>query len=95
MISAPSSCSWDALMEWGSKLKRKSLRNTVAKLSWQASVYHIWRERNSRIHSQKSGSPDSVCDLIFQDLRLKIISFPNSTAIDPHTAQVLGLPSST
>lgn len=51
--------SWDSLIDWGSKLKRRSLKNTIYKIVWQSHVYNIWLERNSWIHSHTFKDPDS------------------------------------
>ncbi len=42
---------WEALVSWGIKsLKGNSLRVSICKLAWWATVYHLWLHRSSRIH---------------------------------------------
>ncbi|GKV40251.1 hypothetical protein SLEP1_g47919 [Rubroshorea leprosula] len=39
------------LVQWmKKKTKRKALYNSLIKLAWNATTYHIWFERNTRIH---------------------------------------------
>lgn len=85
--------SWDLLISWGGKLKRKSLKYTICKLDWQASVYHLWLEKNSRIHSQVPKDSDTIYGMILQVLKFKLLSLPSSTiqSIDPGIASSLGI----
>lgn len=82
---------WDSLVHWGSLLKRKSLSNLISKLVWQASLYYIWLERNSRICSQLLCSPNAISGKVTQDIKLKLMSLPTSAvqAIDPIIASEL------
>lgn len=44
---------WRQLLEWGvHALKRNTVRNLTAKLAFHACVYHIWKEKNARVHNQ-------------------------------------------
>lgn len=90
-IKAPTNCSWDILVQWGSGLKRKSLSNLIEKLSWQASIYNIWRERNQKVHSNVACSPASVCEMIFQDLKFRILGLPDPASVDKDILNALGI----
>lgn len=69
------------------------MRNLIYNLAWQASVYHIWLERNLRVHSQAFLSSISVGNRIIKDIRLKILSLSPAAiqTIDPPVASSLGL----
>lgn len=92
-LQLPLTYSWDMLIQWGSLLKRKSLRNLISKLTWQACIYHIWLERNARIHVNNSSSFEALCEKIRLDIRFKLMSLPPDAvhSIDPAPASSLGL----
>lgn len=46
----------------------------LRKLSFNACLYHIWGERNRRIFTQKSLSPEMLFQLICDDVRIKLSS---------------------
>ncbi|GKV09536.1 hypothetical protein SLEP1_g21022 [Rubroshorea leprosula] len=51
MSEIPYLDSWQQLVLWmGKRIRRKSLYQTLIKLMWNAAVYHVWMERNRRIH---------------------------------------------
>lgn len=84
---------WDQHIQWGIGLKRRNLNNTVSKLAWQSSIYHLWQERNRRIHRSQANTPHGVTDAIIQSLKMRILSFPSIQSLDPCTVQALGLSS--
>lgn len=84
--------SWEIVVAWGIKLKRKSLRNTLYKLCWQYSVYNLWLDRNARIRTLVSKDHDDITQLILQDVRLRALRLPflASQFMDSSLAAVLG-----
>ena len=46
-------------------------------IAWGASIYHLWRQRNARVHENQFISIDSIFYLICNDVRLRITSFQN------------------
>lgn len=73
------STSWDALPNWGSSMEKGSLKYSNFKMASQASVYSIWIERNSRIHSQMATSPSSLSTQILYIIKLRLMSLPTAS----------------
>ena len=55
----------------------KDLRSTIRKLCLAVSVYHIWRERNIRLHDHISRLPNAVLHLIQDTIRCRLLSIRN------------------
>lgn len=73
---------WKAVIEWGiSALKRNTAKKLVVKLMFQASIYHIWSERNTRFHSQILRYADAVLQIVLHDVWLKIQRIPRVLAL--------------
>ncbi|CAF2067891.1 unnamed protein product [Brassica napus] len=60
--------------------KQKSQRSTriITLLAWQSTLYWIWNERNSRLHSNTFRSVETVFSIIDHQLRNKLQSFRES-----------------
>ncbi|GJX24645.1 reverse transcriptase zinc-binding domain-containing protein [Tanacetum coccineum] len=54
--------------------KRRSPKSVIAKLVLAATTYYIWQERNWRMFKGKKRSVQQVCDCIFMNVRLKLLS---------------------
>ena len=63
--------------------------NLILRLSFQASVYMIWKERNSRIHSQISRPPASLIAEIQRLIRAKLDSLSRAQRNLPSTISFL------
>ena len=48
--------------------------NVIRKLCFAATVYHIWRERNSIIFSDCRSNDETLVSLICEDVRAKLMS---------------------
>ncbi|GKV18822.1 hypothetical protein SLEP1_g29154 [Rubroshorea leprosula] len=86
--------SWQSLMHWlGKRIRRKSLYHTLIKLTWNASVYHVWMERNRRFHQQVFKSESALIHDIQIDVRSKILGFvqPKSLLLPTTIARNWGL----
>ena len=42
-----------------------------------ATIYHLWRQRNARVHDNLFITDDSIFSLICNDVKLRITSFQN------------------
>nr|VDD32735.1 unnamed protein product [Brassica oleracea] len=60
------------VLNWLKALTRDSNVNLILKLTFQASFYMIWKERNSRLHFQSSLPAASLFTEIQQLLRAKM-----------------------
>ncbi|XP_013623830.1 PREDICTED: uncharacterized protein LOC106329722 [Brassica oleracea var. oleracea] len=73
-------CSLAATPDWTSTLIRmqtlpiKSLTSQLSLWCWQATIYSIWTERNSRLHRNTFRSQDSLIKQIDLQIRNKISS---------------------
>lgn len=64
---------WNMEFDWAvQNLQEKSLKSTILRLAWCASIYYIWRERNNRIHSNVFKSPDFVAGKVAADVTVKL-----------------------
>ena len=68
---------WDNEFLWVIGCKGKSLCSITKRIAWSASIYHVWRQRNARIHQNQFNSVDSIFYLICNYVRLRISSFHN------------------
>ncbi|GLT48179.1 hypothetical protein SLA2020_218200 [Shorea laevis] len=76
MLEIPSTFSWQFALSWlCHKAKRKSLCSSLIRLAWCAAIYHIWIERNTRIHKRTFKSEFAIVSKIQIDVRDKVLSF--------------------
>lgn len=57
------------------KLKGHFFSFIVLKLAWNAHNYHIWKERNLRLHQQTPHSTEAVLRVLVEDVRLRLLGF--------------------
>ena len=70
-FSTPNS-QWGNLVIWlSSNWKGKSLLVKSWKLCLAISIYHLWKERNRRFHSQRSLTVQEKVEVITEEVRLK------------------------
>lgn len=63
-----------SIINWGySALKRSTVVNTVLKLAFEASIYHIWRERNARMFASTMSDYSAVASAVKHDLECRIL----------------------
>lgn len=68
---------WDQTISWAlSALKRNTAVNLVMKLGISATIYHIWLERNKRLHHGLPSFPSALTMIILQTLRDRISGVP-------------------
>lgn len=84
---AAARCSYAATSDWNLTLSHMQnlppRRHSTQLLlwSWQASIYHLWTERNSRLHRNSFRSQDSVINQIDLQIRNKISSLRSAQPI--------------
>ena len=70
--------SWTEELDWAmQKFKGKALISVVLRLAWRAFIYHVWRERNRRMHEQQPGDHDQLVEHIKNDIRLRLNGLQN------------------
>lgn len=70
--------SWDATMAQLQSLPRDRSTRLLTLLAWQASLYWLWNERNTRLHSSSFRSVDVIFKLLDHQLQNKLQSFRES-----------------
>lgn len=60
--------SWTAFMAW-TRMKTESSPPTLRILAAQATIYHIWRQRNNILHNSVSQIPSTIFREIDRDIR--------------------------
>lgn len=63
---------FEEVLRWLVLSSRNSNVATIIKLLFQASLYYIWREKNSRLHTDVARSPSSIIGEIKNLIRLKL-----------------------
>lgn len=67
---------WDFEIGWASlHWQGTGFSSTICKLALAATLYHLWRERNSRIFTQKLCSTADVTSAIIADVRGRVCSW--------------------
>lgn len=68
-------CTWQILIDWSvNQLKGRSLKVTICKLAWWATVYHLWQQRNAIIHSKNVRNEEHIIKDIKKDVKGRIES---------------------
>lgn len=63
-------CTWQILIDWSvNQLKGRSLKFTICKLAWWATVYHLWQQRNANIHSKNVRNEEQIIKDIKKDVK--------------------------
>ena len=65
---------WENEFFWVIGTKGKSLSSITKRIAWGATIYHLWRQRNSRIHENIYSPADVIFHLICNDVRLRVSS---------------------
>ena len=68
---------WENEFLWVTGCKGTSFCSITKRIAWGASIYHLWRQRNVRIHDKVFISVESILSLICNDVRLRISSLQN------------------
>ena len=66
---------WENEFLWISATKGKSFSAITKRIAWGATIYHLWRQRNSRVFENIFSPADAIFHLICNDVRLRISSF--------------------
>ena len=63
---------WENEFLWVIGNKGNSLCSITKRIAWGATIYHLWRQRNSRIHENIYLPTDAIFQLICNDVRLRV-----------------------
>ena len=69
--------SWENEFRLVTGCKGNSFCFITKRIAWGATIYHLWRQRNAKIHDNVYISVDSIFSLICNDVRLIITSLQN------------------
>ena len=78
---------WENEFCWVTECKGNSFCSITKRISWGATIYHLWRQRNDRVHDNTFISVDSIFSLICNDVRLRITSLQN--VVDNHVNRAM------
>ena len=67
------------------KLKGKALITTILKVSWNACIYYVWKERNNRLFSQKEETTEQILKHIKEVVKIRLAKMKNVEADDVNT----------
>ncbi|CAH1430020.1 unnamed protein product [Lactuca virosa] len=74
-------------------LKGKNIRILIMKIAFAASVYNIWRERNSRLFKKGKNMENKVILNFFEEIRLKLIGLKGGfLSFDDDVKRKWGIP---
>ena len=54
------------------RIKGKALISIILSIAWKAYIYHVWCERNGRLHSQPSNSLLQILEKIKEIVCIKL-----------------------
>lgn len=61
------------------------VQRLITRLAWQGTMYWLWTERNTRLHSQTFRSVDQLFKLLDRQIRNKILSFRDTNPVRSST----------
>ncbi|MFS8002519.1 hypothetical protein Hanom_Chr13g01203021 [Helianthus anomalus] len=65
---------WEDIVNWlVARSRSNSARNYIARLLVAATTYFIWQERNARLFKNELRPPESIIELIIQQVRYKLM----------------------
>ena len=74
---------WNIVFPWCvTNFKGKSFISLICQLSFCACIYHIWKERNSRLHGEKANTVSLLLLKIARDIQNRTYSLSNISS-DP------------
>ena len=64
---------WIEELAWAEqRLKGKALISHVLRVGWNAFIYHVWKERNSRVFKQKEQDGDQIMEHVKFAVRYRL-----------------------
>ena len=54
------------------RIKGKALISLILRIAWKTYTYHVWRERNRRIHGHPSESELLILEEIKEEVKIKL-----------------------
>ena len=74
---------WTEELQWAEqKIKGKVLISIVLRMAWKALIYHIWCERNRRLHNGDAKSSSQMLERIKGEVCIKLAGLKNVAADD-------------
>ena len=64
--------SWENEFLWVMGAKGKYFISIIKRIAWGATIYQLWRQRNSRIHENVYSFEEALFQFICNDVRLKV-----------------------
>lgn len=55
-------------------MEERHKRNILIKIAWQVCLYHIWIERNMRVHNNFSQSAEHIINLVVLYVKYEVYS---------------------
>uniref|UniRef100_A0A1J3HRV0 Reverse transcriptase zinc-binding domain-containing protein n=1 Tax=Noccaea caerulescens TaxID=107243 RepID=A0A1J3HRV0_NOCCA len=80
---------FEDLLRWIVKPSNDKNLNRIMRLLFQATIYLIWKERNTRLHDNTSRSPSSIKVVINQLMRCKLDPLSRAQPNTPSTISLL------
>lgn len=69
---------WEQQLNWAvKKMKAKAMLSIVLRLAWSTFLYHVWSERNCRVHKQVLHTKLQVLEKIQWDVGVKASQLKN------------------
>lgn len=65
---------WGIVLCWGLKSWKNNLKSTLCRLGWEATIYHIWKQRNNIRHDGQVYTEEKIVSQIRWEDRTKLIS---------------------
>lgn len=63
---------WEELVSWGVRNIKGSSRVSPCKLAWWSAVYHVWFQRNSKIHIIDIKTEEQLVTCIQRNVKARI-----------------------
>ena len=65
---------WDRELLWAvQRLQGKALISQLLRIAWSSYIYHVWKERYSRIHTGKVENSEQIANLIKEAVRYQLV----------------------
>ena len=77
--------SFQSIVTWIGYLTVEKRFKTIIILIFQAAIYHVWKERNSRLHSNVHRTPQAIVKDIHLQLRAKLIGLDRDGKVSSPT----------
>ena len=74
---------WEEELRWAMrKIKGKFLISIVLSTAWKAFIYHVWRERNRRMHLKPLSSAMQILKQIKEEISIRLVGIKKAAVDD-------------